>query len=276
MDNSPYGYGLPPNFSTHGASIDALIWVIHIFMIALFVGWGFFYLSWLIKYRQRPGHKAQYEPIKGGISKLIEVVVVVIEVILLVGLSMPLWAKVKNQFPAESESTVIRVVAQQFQWNAHYPGPDGIFGVTSPDLIDEELNPLGLDESDPNAADDITEMGHLHLPVEKPVIIELSSKDVIHSFFIPVARVKQDVVPGMVIPIWFEITEDALGENGEEGLYEIACSQLCGLSHSIMRAVVHFMTQEDFDQWLEDAAAERDEIIEFDDEEFEDEEDEDA
>ncbi len=72
MDNSPYGYWLPPDFSTHGASIDALIWVVHIFMVALFVGWGYFYLTWLIKYRQRPGHKAQYEPIQGGIAKFVD------------------------------------------------------------------------------------------------------------------------------------------------------------------------------------------------------------
>ena len=109
-----------------------------------------------------------------------------------------------SAFPPPTQHPVhVRVVAEQFAWNIHYPGPDGVFGKTAEDLVDQSSNPIGLDRSDPAAKDDITTINQLYLPVNRPVIIELSSKDVIHSFFLPQYRVKQDVIPGMRIPIHF-------------------------------------------------------------------------
>jgi cytochrome c oxidase subunit 2 len=138
----------------------------------------------------------------------------------------------------------IRVVAEQFAWNVHYPGADGIFGRTVPDLVNAS-NPIGLDPADPRAADDIVSINQLHLEKDRPVTIRLSSKDVIHSFNLPTMRVKQDTIPGMEIPVHFTPVE----VNGEER-WEIACAQLCGLGHYRMRGFLTVHTTEDFRAWL--------------------------
>jgi cytochrome c oxidase subunit 2 len=208
-----YGRWSPPDFSLHGHNIDQLIDVVHVFMLALFIPWGLFFLYCLLKYRQKPGQSAQYNPVKAKISKYAEIGVAVVEVFLLVGLSMPVWAQYKNDPPAEDERYTVRVIAQQFQWNAHYAGADGVFGKTDASLI-TELNPIGLmEEQDPHAADDIVTINDIHLPVGRPIYMRLTSLDVIHSFFIPTMRVKQDVIPGMEVPIWFEIDAWALSDD---------------------------------------------------------------
>lgn len=203
-----YGRWLPPLLSEHGGQIDHLIDVLHVFMAVLFVGWGIFFVYCLTKYRQRPGRTARYEPVKGTISKYSEVGVGAFEAFLLIGLSMPLWAWYKNEPPDEKERFEVRVIAEQFQWNFHYPGKDGKFGPTRADLISPS-NPIGLVETHPDAADDIVSVNEFHVPVGKPIYVRLTTKDVIHSFAIPTMRVKQDAIPGMEIPIWFTVKEDA-------------------------------------------------------------------
>ncbi|HUL42780.1 MAG TPA: hypothetical protein VLY03_00330, partial [Bacteroidota bacterium] len=198
--------GLPPDGSAHGPAIDHLIGLMHWVMLVLFVGWGAFYLYTLIRFRKSKNPSANYTGVKSHVSNYLEVGVLLVEVILLVGFSIPLWSKRVDSFPAEKDAVVIRVVAEQFAWNIHYPGKDGKFGRTSPSLIDGE-NPLGLDRNDPDAKDDITTINQLNLPVDKPVIFYLSSKDVIHSFNLPAFRVKQDAIPGMRIPLWFTPTK---------------------------------------------------------------------
>ena len=111
-----------------------------------------------------------------------------------------------RQLPAEKDAVRVRVVGQQFAWNIHYPGPDGVFGKTDIKLVDAQANPLGIDKKDPAAADDFTTVNQLHLPVNKPAIVYLSSMDVIHSFGLQEMRVKQDAIPGLVTPVWFEPT----------------------------------------------------------------------
>ncbi len=209
MNRLSQRFDLPPDISTHGADIDLLINFLHYFMIFLFVMWGLFMVYCLIRFRQRPGHKAEYKPAGNTLPKFAEIVVVIIEVILLVVFTMPVWASIKDEskFPSSEEATEIRVVAQQFEWEIHYPGPDGKFGPTELKLVDDETNPIGLDRSHPDAKDDITTRKQMHAPVNKPVLIHLTSKDVIHSFWIPMLRVKQDVIPGMKISIWFEATQ---------------------------------------------------------------------
>jgi len=195
---------LPPAGSTHAAEIDNLIFSVHWLMLALFVGWGCFFIYMLIRFRRGRNPTADYHGSRSHASTWLEIAVAAIEVVLLVGFSIPFWVQKTSAFPpAEQNPVVVRIVAQQFAWNIHYPGPDGIFGKTAIDLVDESGNPIGLDRSDPAAADDVTTINQLHLPVDRPVIIELSSKDVIHSFFLPQYRVKQDTIPGMRIPIHF-------------------------------------------------------------------------
>ncbi len=197
---------LPVDGSAHGPAIDNMLAVIHWLMLALFIGWGAFFVYTLIRFRRKKNPVANYAGVKGHVSSYLEIGVALFEAVLLIGFAVPLWAKRVAEFPAEKDATVIRVVAEQFAWNIHYPGADGVFGRTDISLISDD-NPIGLDRTDPNAKDDITTINQLHVPVNKPVIIRLSTKDVIHSFNLPTMRVKQDAIPGQVIPLWFTPTK---------------------------------------------------------------------
>ncbi len=237
-----YGPFLPPDVSKNGHKVDELINLMHRFMGVLFVGWGIFFVYCLVRFRQRPGHQANCELIKAKPSKYAEIGVAIFEAVILLGFSMPIWASVKNDIPLPTDNPVrIRVVAEQFAWNFHYPGADGKFGRVEPKFIDTATNPLGLDRSDPDAKDDIFSL-ELHIPVGRPVICEISSKDVIHSFFLPVMRVKQDAIPGMRIPVWFQAAKT--------GTYEVACAQLCGNNHYSMRALMYIQEEKAFESWL--------------------------
>lgn len=238
---SPYGWGLPLDISTHGGGIDFLINILQWFSAALFVGWGLYFVYCLFRFRARPGLKPEATERHFKLPKVIEIGVVIFEAGLLIFLAAPLWAKAKDDFPDEKEALTVRVVAEQFAWNIHYPGRDGKFGKTSIDLMDG-TNPIGLDRSDPDARDDISTINNLHVPVGKKVIARISSKDVIHGFFLPVVRVKIDAVPGIQNRVWFEATET--------GQFEIACAQLCGNSHFRMRGMFLVDTPEAFEAFM--------------------------
>lgn len=246
--------GLPAAASEHAAGIDNMMAVIHVIMLLLFLGWGIYFLYVLFRFRQSRNPKASYTGTKTHVSSYIEGGVAVAEAVLLIVFSMPLWSQRVAEFPDPEDSVEVRVVAEQFAWNVHYAGADGVFGRTTPNLVDAETNPLGLDRSDPNAADDITTVSQLHLPVNKPAIIHLTSKDVIHSFTLTEMRVKQDTIPGIEIPLWFvptKTTEEIRAEkNNPDFNYEIACAQLCGIGHYNMRGFMTVHDQEGFDQWL--------------------------
>lgn len=233
----------PIQASQHAAEVDQMTVLVHWLMLVLFVGWGAFFAFVLFRFRKGAHPKADYAGAKGKISKGLEIAVVVVEAVLLVFYAIPAWAKRVKAFPTENEATVVRVVAEQFAWNIHYPGPDGKFGRTDIALISAD-NPLGLDRKDPNAKDDITTINQLNLPVDKAVLVHLSSKDVIHSFGLYEMRVKQDAIPGMNIPVWF--IPNRVGE------YEIACSQLCGLGHFRMRGFITIQSAADYKKWYDD------------------------
>lgn len=236
-----YGWGLPINISTHGPAIDRLIYVVHGLMAALFIGWFIYLVLALFRFRARPGHRAVYKLNHFKAPTYAEVAVALSEALLLVGFSFPVMNSVRNVFPDPAKALEVRVAAEQFAWNVHYPGGDGIFGKTDIRLL-SGTNPVGLDLNDPAARDDIVTINQLHIPVHRPVIVQLSSKDVIHSFAIPVMRVKQDAIPGEVIPLWFEARKT--------GQFEIACAQLCGLGHYRMRGFFTVETEEQFKSWL--------------------------
>ncbi len=210
--------GLPVDASTHGAQVDRLLFYVHLLMVVLFVGWISFFVYTLIRFRKSRNPKADYTGVKSHASSYLEAAVAVVEVLLLVGISIPFWSWKVSAFPTEPDTVHIRVIAQQFAWNIHYPGPDGKFGRTDIKLVDETSNPIGLDRNDPNAKDDIVTVNQLHIPVNRPIVIEITTKDVIHSFFLPVMRVKQDAIPGMLIPIHFTAnkTSDQLREEMAE------------------------------------------------------------
>jgi cytochrome c oxidase subunit 2 len=234
---------MPIQASAHAAEIDHMTILVHWLMLVLFVGWGAFFVFVLFRFRSGANPRASYTGAKGKISKGLEVAVAVIEVVLLVFYAIPAWATRVSQFPPENEAVVVRVVAEQFAWNMHYPGPDGRFGRTDISKVTAD-NPLGLDRADANAKDDIATINQLNLPENRPVLVHLSSKDVIHSFGLYEMRVKQDAVPGMTIPVWFVPTR--------RGDYEIVCSQLCGLGHFRMRGFITIQSDEEFRKWLDD------------------------
>jgi len=235
--------GLPIAASAHAGEIDQMIALTHWLMLILFVGWGVYFVFVLFRFRRGANPKASYVGAKGKISKGTEVAVAIVEVLLLVFYAIPAWAKRVRAFPSENEAVVVRVVSEQFAWNVQYPGPDGRFGRTDIKLVSAD-NPLGLDRTDAAAKDDVTTINQLNLPVDRPVLVHLSTKDVIHSFGLFEMRVKQDAIPGMQIPVWFI--------PNRVGQYEIACSQLCGLGHFRMRGFVTIQSAADYQKWFDD------------------------
>lgn len=239
--------GMPVAASAHAGEIDQMIALVHWLMVVLFVGWGLFFIFVLMRFRRGASPKADYTGAKGKLAKGLEIGVVIAEMVLLVAYAIPAWARRVDKFPAENEATVVRVVGEQFAWNIHYPGADGTFGRTDLKLISAD-NPLGLDRSDAHATDDIATINQLNLPIDRPVLVHLSTKDVIHSFGLYEMRVKQDAVPGMQIPVWFIPTR--------AGEYEITCSQLCGLGHFRMRGFMTVQSAADYQKWMDVQIAE--------------------
>lgn len=235
---------LPVLASDNGVGVDHLIILIHLLMIALFVGWFGYFVYTLWRFRAKRNPKADHHGVRGHASSYLEMVVAGIEVLILVGVAIPLWAKAVDVtgIASEEESTEIQVVAQQFAWNGRYPGPDGKFGAQSMQFVSDN-NIFGVDPSDEVGRDDVQILNEFHVPVNKPVVTYISSKDVIHSFKIIAFRVTQDAIPGMRIPAWFKPTET--------GRFQINCAQLCGNGHSSMTGGFLIVdTQEDYDAWL--------------------------
>jgi cytochrome c oxidase subunit 2 len=198
-------FPLPIDASQHGPAIDQMIIITHWLMAVLFVVWAIYFVYVLIRFRAKRQPQADYVGVKSHASNYLEVAVALFEGVLLIGFAIPVWSNVVTTFPKESDALVVHVVAEQFAWNVHYPGPDGKFGRREISLVTAE-NPLGLDRQDPDAKDDITTINQLTLPVGRNILVYLTSKDVIHSFGIPLLRVKQDAIPGQQIPVWFRAT----------------------------------------------------------------------
>ena len=189
--------GMPLDASGHGAEIDIMMSWVHWLMILLFVIWAPFFVYCLWRFNAKRNPKASYTGVKNKLSSYLEGGVVVAEAVLLVGFAFPIWATIKNDFPVEEESIIVNVIAEQFAWNVIYAGDDGQFGQTT------LTKPIEIDTSDPRGDDDVIITNTLHLVKDKPVIVNLTSRDVIHSFALPNMRVKQDVIPGLEIPVWF-------------------------------------------------------------------------
>ena len=238
--------GLPVAASAQAAAVDEIMALVHWLMLVLFVGWSAFFVVVLVRFRRGRHPKANYQGVKARWSAWLEGGVLAAEVILLAFFSIPVWSARVDRLPAEAESTLVRVVAEQFAWNVHYPGPDRVFGRTDIRLVNPD-NPLGLDRRDPAAKDDVTTINRMNLPIGSPVIVYLSTKDVVHSFGLPEMRIKQDATPGIVQPVWFTPTQT--------GEWDIACSQLCGLGHFRMRGVYAIQPREEFEKWLAQQAA---------------------
>jgi cytochrome c oxidase subunit 2 len=209
----------------------------------LFVGWIIYFGYVLLRFNRKANPKADYVGIRGHLSSYIEVAVAAIEGVLLVGFAVPLWAHAVDHFPTPDEHPInIRIIAQQFNWNVFYPGLDGEFGNRDISLVTTD-NPWGLDKTDPKGKDDFNTTDEIHVVVNRPVIITITSKDVIHSFKVIAMRVTQDAIPGVPIPVHFTPTT--------VGLYQINCAQLCGNGHySMSHGRLYVDTQGDYDKWV--------------------------
>jgi cytochrome c oxidase subunit 2 len=253
---------MPIDASAHGPALDSLTAWIHWLMAILFVGWGIYFVYVLFRFRAGANPKASYHGAHSHFSSYTEAAVAVIEVVLLVGFAIPAWSMWVTP-PAGDDVFEVRIVAQQFNWNVHYPGPDGVFGRTDINLVDDGIgNNIGLDRSDPAARDDVFLNNNLYLPVDRDIVVHLTSRDVIHSFSLPQMRVKQDAIPGMSVPVHFRAVmttpPDARTPACVAGktCWEIACAQLCGLGHYRMRGSYQILSQAEFDDWMAERQAE--------------------
>ena len=238
---------LPELASSNGRAVDDLMVYVHWLMFALFIGWIIYFFYALYRFQARRNPKADYVGVRNHASNYLELTVAGIEALLLVAIAVPVWSKNVDQFPPADKSTVVQVVAQQFAWNVRYAGPDGIFGKQDMKFVTAD-NVFGVDPSDPHGKDDIQVLNEIHVVVNKPVIIYLSSKDVIHSLKIIAMRVCQDAIPGLRIPVWFTPTK--------VGRYQINCAQLCGGGHSAMTGGFLIVeSQADFDNWIKSKSA---------------------
>lgn len=232
---------LPPLASEHGAGIDRMIYYLLITVGGVFVGAHivFGYFIW----RFGRGGRVTFRLPTPKVERRWSLIPVVLMSLIAEGgvfvLGLPVWAKYYAS-SAPADAITVEVTAEQFAWNVRYAGQDGKFGRVDAQLIRLD-NALGLDRKDPAAQDDLVLVNELYLPVHKPARILLRSKDTLHSFFLPSQRVKQDVVPGMTIEIWFVPTA--------VGTYEIACAELCGFGHFTMRGLLKVVSPEEFEKW---------------------------
>ena len=229
----------PPPINDFGREIDAqfarTFVITGIVFVASQIG-----LAWVVwRYRSNGGRAKHFEG-----NNTMEAVWTTATIVLFVGLGIfgrAAWAQLHFQ-GAPADAMVIEVTGKQFNWIFRYPGADGVFGRTEPKYVDE-ANPVGIDPKDPAGQDDVVTLT-LGVPVGREIKLMEKSQDVTHGFFVRELRLKQDALPGMVIPVHFHIDPDKVGE------YEIACTQLCGSGHHRMRATLKAMTQADFEKWL--------------------------
>lgn len=245
-DSKGFNWGLPESASTYAPQVDAMLGLLHWVMVGIFVLWGIYFVFCLIRYRERPGERATYHQTGENLSFIPDGLILLFELWLIFAFGIPMWTSIKQQTPPPESSLLVKLVGQQFAWNFHYPGPDGKFGRTLVSLVSPS-NPVGLDDSDPDAKDDILSVNNLVVPEKKPVVLEMTSRDVIHNFAVAQFRNKQDLVPGLKTSYWFEATRT--------GTFEIGCSQLCGLGHTRMRGDVIVKTAADYDAWVKEQEA---------------------
>lgn len=207
---------LPEDVSTFGPDIDSLFYLIYYITAATFILVTVLMVVFVVMYRQQEGRRATYT--HGNTTlEIIWTIIPAAILIVLSFMSVSTWARVKRHAP--DSDFELQVTAKQFNWEVVYPGADRQFGTQ----------------------DDVKFDNDLHVPVNKVVRIQLQSSDVIHSFFLPNLRLKQDAVPGRNILVWFEATKP--------GKYELPCAELCGFGHSGMKGWLFVHTPEEYTKW---------------------------
>jgi cytochrome c oxidase subunit 2 len=232
---------LPPLHSDRGAIDTAIFWTLLVTGIVFIV--TNLLLAWFsYRFADAPGARAAYWHDNPRLEWTWTLVTAAILAVFLFK-ALGLWAKVNAAAP--DDALVVEVTGQQFAWNVRYPGPDGVLGPTNHAIASQD-NPIGLVLDDPAAKDDVLLLNNLYLAEGKPVRVVVRSMDVIHSFFVPNFRVKQDAMPGMTVETWFTPKQ--------AGAFDLACAEHCGLGHYRMRGQVHVVPAAEFDQALTAAA----------------------
>jgi cytochrome c oxidase subunit 2 len=241
--------GVPGLASEHGEMVDHMLGLIQWFMLLLFLGWSTFLVIVFTKFRQSKSPNADYVGVRGHASTHIEIGVVIVELILLLGFAFPLWSTQSEQYPMGPDAVKIRAVGEKFNWSFQYAGLDGNLGNQEIRFVNTSTgNMIGRDLKDPNGKDDFVKSGEMTIPVGRPVIIDVTSKDVIHNLALVSMRIAQDATPGVRAHIWFRPTK--IGE------YDIICGQLCGVGHSGMKAKLTVVSEKDFDAFMKDNSEE--------------------
>jgi cytochrome c oxidase subunit II len=232
---------LPADISTHGPALDRQF---DETLIGAGIGFLVSQIALAIFVWKSSSPNAKLKIFPGGAKGLVifAILLVGVEIITLESVGQKVWAALYFK-PADPNSMVIQVQAEQFAFYFRYPGPDGKFGAIHPEKIDEGTeNFFGLDPANDVAARDDIVVASMYIPVNRPIELLLHSKDLSHSFYVRELRIQQDFVPGMDIPLHFTATQT--------GKFEIVCTQLCGLGHYNMKAYLNVLSQNDFDQWL--------------------------
>lgn len=214
----------PENASTYGGEIDNLFWLITVIVAIGFFISLFILLYPLYKFNSKKNNKADYftgEKKKHFKWITTALVILTLSDFVILGVEHGTWVKIE-QTPVQSDLQLV-IIGRQWNWIFIYPGPDGVL-YTDDDITVDQQN------------------SQLHVPVNKNIVIDLKAKDVIHNFFVPEFRLKQDVIPGRTIQRWFNSTK--------EGTYDIICSQICGILHSQMRNFLVVESQEKYDAYI--------------------------
>jgi cytochrome c oxidase subunit 2 len=231
---------LPLAASEHAADFDAVLRSVHAHMAIQALAWGAFFIYCLFRFRA----SRQPEPSTSSLPTALPVVAIALvilgDALVLATAALPAWTSRVHLPDAAQRPLEVRVVAEQFAWNVHYPGPDGRFGPTSDALI-SATNPLGIDRRSQAARDDIGLANILTVPLGRPTIVHLTSRDVVHSFTLNEMRIRQDATPGLLVRTWFTPTS--------AGSWEIGCSQLCGLGHYRMRGAFRVVSEDEWTTW---------------------------
>jgi cytochrome c oxidase subunit 2 len=227
---------LASNWGSLDQTIIITLWVTGVAFVLI----SAFILYCVVKFRYREDRKAKYEP-ENPKLELWLTVVTTIGVVIMLAPGLIAW---QDYIDLPEDAVEVEGVGQQWTWSYRFPGEDGIYGNTNGRLISSK-NTFGIDPADAYGQDDVLVLDNkVHLPINKPVVFQLRSKDVLHDFYIPQFRAKMDLVPGQQSNLWFEPTL--------LGTYEVACAEYCGTGHYAMRGVITVNTKEDFQNWLAD------------------------
>jgi len=230
---SPDGYTWwwPKEISTFGQNIDALFILIGVMILVFFVLTYVLLIYGVFKFSAKREDKAVFTHGNHRLEMLWTAVPAAL--LLVIAFSqMSTWAAVKFDGATAGEPRFAEIWASQFDWHFRYPGRDGRFGT----------------------ADDVDTAFELVVPAGEKLVFDLRSRDVLHSFFVPMLRVKQDAVPGMTIPIWFEVDQEQLEEafeGQEDRSFDLICAELCGWGHYKMAGRIRVVSRAEFDEWME-------------------------